>query len=484
MSVITGVEPKKVFEFFEEIAAIPHGSQNTGAISDHLKDFALSRGLECIQDENDNLIIRKPGTAGYEASPGVCLQGHIDMVCEKEEGLDFDFESQGLKLKFEDGIISADGTTLGGDDGIAVAFCMAILDSDDIPHPPLEVVFTSDEEIGMIGASKLNMSQLSSRILINIDSEDEGILITGCAGGSTTKAVIPVKRKFKAGIGLELKVEGLMGGHSGTEIDKGRANADKLLGRILYHASKEVEFNIISLSGGLKDNAIPRSATALISAGGDMEAKKLKALTDIFSQIIAREYSITDPDIKISLKEAAAEEGLLPMDEESTHRVIAALFSFPNGIRKMSFDIKDLVETSLNLGIMNTFEDRVEFSFSVRSSVESEKEELNDQLECLTTALGGSLDIKGVYPAWEYRKDSPLRELVVKVYEEQYGKSPEVTAIHAGLECGIFAGALEGLDAISLGPDIKDIHTISEAMDVKSVKRVWDHLLEVLKRLK
>ena len=236
MGIITGLEPAKVFEYFEELCGIPHGSGDTKRISDHIAEFARSRGLECIQDEKNNLIIRKSGSPGHEKAPMVMLQGHMDMVCEKEEDIDFDFKTQGLKLKLEDGIVSAEGTTLGGDDGIAVAFCMALLDSKDIPHPPLEVVLTTDEEVGMLGAAAMDMSELQSKLMINIDSEDEGILLAGCAGGVRVNSILPVKRKYKAGIPMELKIEGLLGGHSGGEINKGRANADKLLGRLLFLA--------------------------------------------------------------------------------------------------------------------------------------------------------------------------------------------------------------------------------------------------------
>ncbi len=483
MGVITGLEPAKVFEYFEEICGIPHGSTDTKRISDHIAEFARGLNLECIQDENNNLIIRKPGSEGYEKAPMVMLQGHLDMVCEKEEGVDFDFKTEGLKLKLENGIISAEGTTLGGDDGIAVAYCMALLASKDIPHPPLEVILTSDEEIGMLGAAAMDMSQLRSKILINIDSEEEGILLAGCAGGVLAKATLPIKRKFKAGIPMQLKIEGLLGGHSGNEIDKGRANADKLLGRILFMASKETDFNLISVSGGTKDNAIPRSAIAELTVAGEMEMKKLTALTDIFTQMVSREYEINDPDIRVSIKEITDTSYANPMDDESTRKVITMLTCLPNGIEKMSFSLEGLVETSLNLGILETSERDCGFSFLVRSSVESEKEELVDRIQCLTGMLGGSVELSGNYPGWDFKKESKLRDLFVSVFEELYGHKPEVEAIHAGLECGLFAGGVEGLDVISLGPDMKDIHTPSESMDAESVKRTWDYLLAVLKRI-
>lgn len=484
MSVLGEIEPKKVFEYFEEIAAIPHGSTDTKRISDHIAEFAEKRGLDCVQDEKDNLIIRKAGSAGYENAPCVMLQGHIDMVCEKEENVDFDFKAQGLKLKLEEGKITAQGTTLGGDDGIAVAYCMALLDSDDIAHPPLEVVLTSDEEIGMLGAAALDMKALKSKILINIDSEEEGVLLTGCAGGVTTKAVLPVKREEFKGERLKIKISGLIGGHSGEEINKGRANADKLLGRLLYRLTKKAEFRVEYLEGGSKDNAIPRSAQALIvvSSEGDIEAVKREA--EEYGKMISKEFAVTDPDVAVAVEKDKAAQRFIPMDLSSGIKAIQTLVNLPNGIQKMSFDVEGLVETSLNLGIMETEESQTAFSFSVRSSVGSEKQELVEKIECLMEAMGGYVENSGEYPAWEYKADSKLREIFVDVYKKLYGREPRVEVIHAGLECGLFAGNIEGLDAVSFGPDVKDIHTPKETMDVSSVKRTWEYLLEVLKAIK
>ncbi len=485
MRVTEGIEPAKVFKYFEEISAIPHGSEDTKRLSDHIAAFAGERSLECIQDEYNNLVIRKGGTAGYENSPSVMIQGHLDMVCEREAGSEHDFKTDGLKLKLENGMLSAEGTTLGGDDGIAVACCMALLDSEDIPHPPLEVVLTVDEEIGMLGAAQMDMSVLKSGIMINIDSEEEGILIAGCAGGVTTRLTLPVKRKYKAGVPVKIVVSGLTGGHSGQEIHKGRANASKLLGRALYKASGEIGFNLISVSGGTKDNAIPRSAEALLSLGRDTELKKLSEFIDSFSETVRREYSKTDPDICVKVEQMdAMGENPDPMDDESTAKVTAALVNLPNGVDRMSHDVDGLVETSLNLGILGTNDRTVTFSFCVRSSVDSEKEELVERIECLAELLGGEVENRGAYSAWEYRKDSPLRDTFTRVFEKMYGRKPEIQVIHAGLECGLFAGALKGIDIISFGPDIKDIHTTEEAMDVESVKRSWEYLLKVLEELK
>ncbi len=483
MKVLEGLEPGRVFDYFEEICGIPHGSGNTKAISDYCVAFATDHGLKYQQDEHNNVIIWKPGTAGYEQSPSVMLQGHLDMVCEKDPGCDIDFEKEGLRLKIQDGIISADGTTLGGDDGIAVAYALALLESRDIPHPPLEVVLTVDEEIGMLGAAAMDCTPLTSRILLNLDSEEEGYLLVSCAGGVTAKAILPVTYVTEEGIGIELTITGLQGGHSGVEIDKGRGNACQLMGRILYTLRKEISFSLVSVEGGLKDNAIPREAKASIMLSDEADVDVAKKCVDSLSKTFKQEYSVTDPDVEVICEPIDTCGGVM-MDVDSTRRVIAALMNLPGGIQRMSFDVEGLVQTSLNLGILKTNSDCVTFSFSVRSSVESEKNALVDKVECLMSELGGRVSYTGEYPAWEYRQESPLRDLMSDIYEEQYGKKPVIQALHAGVECGIFSARLAGMDSVSFGPDMKDIHTPKESMDVASVKRTWEYLLEILKRLR
>jgi len=481
MSVLEGLEPKAVFHFFEEIAGIPHGSGNTKQISDYLLRFAQERGLKCLQDESNNVIIWKDGTEGYEHAAPVMLQGHMDMVCEKEDGCDIDFLNDSLTLEVNDGIVSAKGTTLGGDDGIAVAYALAVLDAKDIPHPPLEVVITVDEEIGMLGAAALDASCLKSRLMLNMDSENEGSLLVSCAGGVTVTAKIPLVRKNRDGKRARVEIGGLIGGHSGVEIDKGRANATRELGRVLYVLAKDMDYGLVRVDGGLKDNAIPRAAAAEIVLKEE-EAEKAQEIIDRMNEVLRHEYRLTDPDITLSLRKSDNTE--VPMDEGSMARVVIALVNFPGGIQKMSFDIEGLVQTSLNLGITKTGEDEIEFSFSVRSSVESERDELVDRIECLMRAIGGSVSTMGQYPAWEYKQDSPLRDIMVGAFEEQYGHKPEVYALHAGVECGLFAGKMPGLDAVSFGPDMKDIHTPKESLDAKSVERTWKYLLCALKKMK
>lgn len=484
MGILSNLEPKAVFQYFEEICSIPHGSTNTKAISDYCVAFAKKHELRYIQDESNNVIIFKDGTPGYENSAPVMLQGHIDMVCEKEADCDIDFLTEGIRLQLNDGIITADGTTLGGDDGIAVAYAMAILASKDIPHPPIEAVFTVDEEIGMLGAAALDPSPLKSRIMFNIDSEEEGYLLTSCAGGLGTIATLPIDKETCTGIKAALTVTGLLGGHSGVEIDKGRANACMLLGRSLYELQKNFDFQLISINGGLKDNAIPREATAEIllcdSTPVDDINKKVIELGEIYSN----EYTLTDPAIQLHFAAEADTVSVTAMTKNSSTKVLTALVNLPNGIQRMSYDIEGLVQTSLNLGILKTSDTEVTFSFALRSSVETEKRELVNRISSLIEILGGTYECSGDYPAWEYRKNSPLRDLMIEVFEEQYGRKPVIQAIHAGLECGLFCGMLPGLDCISYGPDMKDIHTPQESMDVASVLRTWNFTLEVLKRLK
>ncbi|MBR2810055.1 MAG: aminoacyl-histidine dipeptidase [Solobacterium sp.] len=480
MSVFDGLEPKGVFSFFEAIAAIPHGSRDTKRISDYLVSFAAERGLDHVQDAMNNVIIRKPASVGYEDAPTVILQGHMDMVCAKEEGLAFDFHNDSLKLRLDNGIISAEGTTLGGDDGIAVAFMLAILDADDIPHPALECVFTVDEEIGMLGAAGLDKSQLKGRLMLNIDSEDEGILLASCAGGVRVNLHRPIAFETYRGVPLYVAVRDLAGGHSGVEIDKGRANANKVLGRILRRISLVSELRLESIEGGTADNAIASNAIArMLVADHNAAVREIAAI----QAELKHEYAVTDPAIRLECYYAPIHEREA-MDAKTTDDVIFLLQMIPDGIQRMSFDIAGLVETSLNLGIVKTEEGCVHFASAVRSSVESEKNALVEQIRYLAQRTGAQAELVGAYPAWEYRQDSYLRDKMVEVFAKQYGHAPVVKAIHAGLECGLFAGELEGLDAVSFGPDMKDIHTPKESMDVKSVQRTWQYLLEVLKEIR
>lgn len=477
MAVLEGLKPERVFYYFEELCKIPHGSYNTKEISDHLVEFAKAHGLEYRQDESNNVVIRKPATPGYENAPVVILQGHSDMVCEKVAGSDHDFTKDGLKLMVEGDFITADGTTLGGDDGIAVAYALAILEDDTLKHPALEVIITSDEEVGLLGAVALDTSDIKGRYLINMDSEEEGFLWISCAGGLGAACELPVRYEETEGTKYEILVDGLTGGHSGAEIDKIRANSNKLMGQFLYELKKDVDFRIVVLEGGLKDNAIPRSTKAVIMADAEAEAV-IKEKAAIFQANLRTEYGGTDENISASVT-VAGEATEQALDLVSQEKVIFFTMHMPYGIEKMSGQIEDLVETSANPGVMK-LGDAFRVTFSVRSSVGSAKWALTDKIIYLTEFLGGTCDIEGDYPAWEFRPESKLRDLMAETYEEMFGVKPEVKALHAGLECGIFYEKIENLDAVSFGPTMKDIHTTEEKLCISSVERMWNYLVKVL----
>jgi dipeptidase D len=482
MSVLENCEPKRVFHYFEEICKIPHGSGNTKEISDYLVNFAKEHELKYIQDEMNNVIIYKPATAGYENAPTVILQGHMDMVCEKRPDVEHDFTKDGLKLSVENGYISANGTTLGGDDGIAVAYGLAILESTDLAHPALEVLMTVDEEIGLLGATGLDCSVLKGRRLINMDSEAEGSLWISCAGGLSANSWLPVQRVKAEGERLTVKISGLMGGHSGAEIDKNRANANNLMGRFLYGLRKKAGFEIIMVEGGQKDNAIPRESLVKLMADPE-EISLIQAYAEEVQQSLRMEYTGTDENITITVTDEG-EGTAMVLHPTCREKLLFFLVNVPYGIQKMSGTIEGLVETSSNMGILKTGEDVIYAVSSVRSSVGAARDALADRLEYLTEFLGGDFEIQGAYPAWEYRKDSPLRDRMVEVYEEMYGEKPQVVAIHAGLECGLFYEKMEGLDCVSVGPNMKDIHTSEELLEIESTRRVWEYLTRVLASLK
>ena len=482
MAVLENCEPKRVFHYFEEICKIPHGSGNTRQISDYLVQFAKDHDLKYIQDEMNNVVIYKPGTAGYENAPTVIVQGHMDMVCEKRPDVDHDFTKDGLNLSVEGDYVSANGTTLGGDDGIAVAYGLALLESDTIAHPPLEVFITVDEEIGLLGAVGFDCSVLKGRRFINLDSEAEGSLWISCAGGLSGISHIPVTRLEAKGEKLTVKISGLMGGHSGAEIDKNRANANSLLGKFLHGLDAEAGYELISVQGGQKDNAITRESIAeLLTVKENVEAVKEYAAS--MQAAWREEYAGTDEGITVTVTEEG-EQDVKVLHPTSKEKVVFFLVNVPYGVQKMSGTIKGLVETSTNIGILKTSENEVLGSSSIRSSVETARDALSDKIEYLTEFLGGEYERQGVYPAWEYRKDSPLRDKMVEVYEEMYGQKPNVVAIHAGLECGLFYKKMEGLDCVSLGPDMKDIHTSEEVLSISSTERVWKYLVKVLGALK
>ena len=481
MSVCEQLEPKRVFAYFEEICGIPHGSGNTKAISDYCVSFAKEHHLKWIQDESNNVIIFKDGSKGYETAEPVIIQGHMDMVCEKENGVDIDFEKDGLNLYIDGDFLKAEGTTLGGDDGIALAYALAILEDDTLPHPPLEVVLTVDEEIGLLGAESIDLSMLKGRKLLNIDSDEEGIFLTSCAGGLRADCRIPVSRVQAEGTAYEIQVAGLKGGHSGSEISKERGNAIMLLGRVLYAVRQEIPFALADISGGLKDNAIPREATAAIFLPLETDPQKLQEKIASLNETLKHEYQASDSELQVCCQKAER-KNTKAVNETSLTKILLMLCSMPWGVQHMSTEIQGLVETSLNPGIMTLEDDMFQLCFSVRSSVTSRKYDLTERLAFITEFLGGEIETHGDYPAWEYQAESPMRNLMAETYKDLFQEPPKLQAIHAGLECGIFSGKLEGLDCISFGPNNYDIHTPQERLSISSTQKIWKLLLEFLKR--
>lgn len=469
--VLKGLKPERVFYYFEKICGIPHGSGNCKALSEYCLSVADKLGLSRITDEYNNVIIKKEASTGFENKPTVILQGHLDMVCEKSDNSKIDFLTQGLELKVSGDMISANGTTLGGDDGIAVAMILAILEDKSLKHPKIEALFTTDEETGMFGADGLDATNLSGKTLINIDSENEGVFTVGCAGGARAEIDIPLKKDKINGDCYKISVSGLIGGHSGVEIDKGRLNANVVLGKFLNGLDND--FNIISIAGGLKDNAISLMSESVICCNEDLSQK-----ASLFADKIRVD---TDSGLKITVSQTKKfEEGFTTSDSK---KIASFLSTVPNGVIAMSEDIKGLVETSLNLGILETNNSGIHASFAVRSSKNKAKLDLLERLNEVALSFNGTFAQYGHYPAWEYRKCSPLRDKMIEVYEKMYSKKPVVETIHAGLECGILSDKIGGLDAVSIGPDMWDIHTSRERISISSTRRIYEFLCNLLESM-
>ena len=475
---LAGLEPASVFGYFEKICSIPHGSRNTKEISDFLVEFAKEHDLRYIQDELNNVIIFQEGTCGMEDHAPVILQGHMDMVCEKDAECPLDMAVDGLDVAHDGQYVFARGTTLGGDDGIALAYALALMEDTTIPHPPLEVIITVDEEIGMLGADGIDLSELKGRTLINLDSEDEGVFTVSCAGGARSTISLPVDRRAVYGPCIRLTVDGLQGGHSGAEIHKNRANANKVMGEFMNRIQALMPLCLTSFTGGSKDNAIPRSCQATLVAMG-INLERINEVAEKLQAEIREQYD--EPEALVQAFDVDALGGN-SLSTEATAKVIKLLCAVPNGIQAMSEDMPGLVQTSLNLGIAKVG-NQFSVTFAVRSSVNDEKQELLDRLEAMAKEFDGAYSQMGEYPAWEYKKDSVLRDTMVKIYTDMFDKEPEVLAIHAGLECGLLGEKLPGLDCVSIGPQMHDIHTSREKLDIASTERTWKFLLEVLKAL-
>ncbi len=484
-SILKGMEPERVLYYFEEICGIPHGSYHIKEISDYLAGFAKEHGLTFVQDKAGNVIIFKDASAGCEGAPALILQGHMDMVLEKEPENPINMEKEPITLIVDGDILHADRTTLGGDDGIAVAMMLALLEDDTIKHPALECIFTVNEEVGMEGAQVLDVSPLEGRIMLNLDSELEGIFTAGCAGGAEMILSVPAKeRKPRTGKLARIHVEGLIGGHSGIAINQGRANADILLGRVLYTIYKNTPFYLVSAAGGNKDNAIPRTADAQILLPEEADMRGIKKLVETLADNISHEYHATDPDVKISFTaEKESSEEVLSFKKKDTRKLIHILQVIPNGLIESDPHIADMPQTSLNLGILDARSETILVDTLVRSSINSQRKMLMDRIFSLAEMVDATVEVRGEYPAWEYNETSAFRDRLVALYEKMNGKKPEISITHGGLECGLLAAKLEGLDCVSLGPDMVDIHTPSERLSISSAKRLWDFVKAAVEEL-
>ncbi len=478
MAVLDNTEPKEVFYYFEELSKIPRGTFHTKEVSDYCVRFAKERSLEVIQDEWNNVIIKKPGTQGYEMSEPVIIQGHLDMVCEKTDDSDHDFLHDPLQLYIEDGFVKAKDTTLGGDDGIAIAMALAVLDSDTLEHPPIEALFTVDEEVGMTGAMNVDLTPLEGKMLLNLDSEDEGVLTAGCAGGFRFDLRLLLEQKTTEGTLVNLEIRGLKGGHSGVEIDCQRGNANKLAGRLLYHMQQEVSFSLCELNGGAKDNVIPSSCRiGLVTDDPD----RIKSVAEHMLQVWKAEFLHDEPGIDLEVH-VCQSGSFRTMTGALQKKVLTFLLNCPNGVYEYSRSLDGLVETSDNLGVVATDEEHLLFGFLVRSSATSKITEMKEKLINWCEMLGGTYQIESEYPAWMYKEESRIRPIAADAYEKVFGARPEILTIHAGLECGLLSGKKPELDCISFGPQMYDIHSYHERLSIESTQKTWEVLKEILRQ--
>ena len=486
MGVLSHLNPNRVFYYFEEISNIPRGSYNTKAVSDYCVAVAEGLGLTVRQDAWNNVVIHKPASKGCGQAPTLMLQGHLDMVCEKESGCTHNFETDGLKLRIDGDYVTADGTTLGGDDGIAVAMALAILEDDSLVHPPLEVVFTTEEEVGMDGAMNLDTTDLQAAYLLNLDSEDEGVLTVGCAGGSTMELHRKYQKLPQTGIPYIIHVHGLKGGHSGVEIQKKRCNSNKVMSTILTALSEKLDIYLASVNGGSKHNAIPVETKAVVLFRSEEDSRQAEQMISQYQSLFASAYQDSDADILIEIQPCGVEykvknghlDVFSPADMQA---VIRLLFELPNGVQQMSQQIDGLPETSLNLAIVRTDENEIYIELSNRSSNPAALKLLEQQIQATARIYGFHSVMQSEYPGWQYREDSRLRDAMKQIYQNMFGKEAVVEAIHAGLECGILLSRMPQLDIVSTGPDILDIHTPKERMSISSVGRTYQYVLEVLK---
>ena len=480
MAVLSNLQPEKVFYYFEKLCSVPHGSGNTKQISDLCVGFAKELGLKYRQEACNNVIIWKNGSCGYENAAPIILQGHIDMVCAKTEDCTKDMTRDGLDVRTDGEWVWADKTSLGGDNGIAVAMILAILSDETLPHPPIEAVFTVDEEVGMDGAFALDCSDLKGKKLLNLDSEEEGVFTVSCAGGVRLDCTLELKQERAADMtGYRVTISGLKGGHSGMNINQGRGNANCLMARTLYSAMERCpSLRVHELTGGQFDNVICLRADALAAVSA-ADAPAFEAFIKEFDATLKNEYAGCDAGVTL---ECAKTEAASAVSAETTSVMLHTLLALPQGVEEMSADFPGLVQTSLNLGVMHLTEDGLHFSYSIRSCIASQKAMLAQRVHAIVEFAGGTVSERGNYPGWQYARDSKLRELVLDVYRDLTGTEGKIEATHGGLECGIFIEKIPGLDAISLGPELHDVHSVRERLSVPSTERVYELVCEVLRR--
>ena len=478
MSKLSAIEPKRVFHYFEKICSIPHGSGDMSKIADYCENFAKENSLGYVRDEADNIIIFKPAAKGYENSATIILQGHLDMVCQKAENVEKNFVEEGIEPYIDGDFIKARGTTLGADNGIAVAMILAILESKEYRHPPIEAVFTVDEEIGLLGAVKLDTSVLKGKRMINIDSEEEDCVTVSCAGGRDFCVTVPVEREEKSGALVAVTFKGLQGGHSGVEIHKGRINANILMGRFLNRFINDKAVSLISLSGGDKSNAIANLCKAELLVDDE---KAFTAEAEGYLQIIKNEIYARESGFAYEIADSGRGNKAV-LTDDAKKDIIRTLVVSPQGVVDMSAEIEGLAETSLNLGILKTNENSIYFHYSFRSNKKSAIDFLQEKMTAIFSTVNCSAQISGSYPSWEYNAVSPLRDLYCECYRNRYGKNVKIEAIHAGLECGVFDSKIEDLDCISVGPDMFDVHTFNERLSIPSAENIFSVIVDVLEK--
>lgn len=478
---LTSLRPEKLWKHFSQILTIPHGSGNEKALASHILNLARSWGLGARQDKVGNVVVRKPASPGKENSPGVVLQAHLDMVCEKNSDVAHDFLKDPILARIEGDWVKASGTTLGADNGIGLAACLAVLEDRTINHGPLECLFTVDEETGLTGAFKLGRDMLQGKLLLNLDSEEEGTFTIGCAGGADSEITLPLARKKKKSSNQVLiKISGLRGGHSGLDINLGRGNALKLLGRMLALASEKFRLELVSLNGGSKRNAIPREAWAIVA----IEPKTRKSLFNFLKkefETLKSEYRVTEPELNYDLRDSVDSD--FPLTVESQNRLLRLVLTLPHGVISMHPQIAGLVETSSNLAIVNSEHRKARIICNSRSSVLTALEATRLVIRSACYLAGARVVQPQGYPAWTPNLDSPLLAKMVEIYRNLFQKEPEVKAVHAGLECGIIGEKYPGMDMISFGPTIKYPHSPDEMVNINSVEKFWQFLLEVLNKL-